>query len=292
MSAPVPQATTIHDLGYQRYDGPRDGAQGARRALFWQGFRGMFGVGRPARAKLMPAFLITASLLPCLGALAASSATQGQMPITYAGFIGPALLLHVLFAAAQAPEVLSRDQQHRVLPLMLTRDVTRLQYAAARLVAVWCAMLVVTGAPLLLLTVGQIGIAADPAAAAVALAPKVGPVLLQGTLTAWVIGGIASALASLTARRAYASASIIGVFLTAAAVSAGLDDLTGISSVVADLIDPIRSLNTMLRILFDEPTRAMELTPPPSVWVFVAMALALGALGVAATCWRMRRVRV
>ena len=52
-SAPPVNGTadsTIHDLGYRRYEGAREGARGAFRALFWQGVRPMFGLGRPIKA--------------------------------------------------------------------------------------------------------------------------------------------------------------------------------------------------------------------------------------------------
>ena len=284
--------TTIHDLGYQRYEGVRDGVRGAWRALFAQGFRAMFGLGRPLKSKAVPAFVLAATMLPCLATLAASSATKGQLPIMYGNLIESQLILFVLFAAAQAPELFSHDQQHRVLPLILTRDVTRDVYASARIVAVLCALLVVCAAPLLLLYIGEIGIAVDPASAFAKMGTKVGPVLMQATLTAWVIGAIGAAMASMTARRAYATASVIGVFLVAAAVSIGLDDLAGVSADVSGFVDPLRSLHTMSLILFGEKNRAMELTAPPPLWMFAALALSLGAAGVLATFWRVRRVRV
>jgi len=240
----------------------------------------------------VPAFVLAATMLPCLATLAASSATQGQLPIMYGGLIESQLILFVLFAAAQAPELLSHDQQHRVLPLILTRDVTRDVYASARLAAVLCALLVVCAAPLLLLYIGEIGIAADPASAFAKMGTKAGPVLLQATLTAWVIGAIGAAMASMTPRRAYATASVIGVFLVAAAVSIGLDDLAGVSADVSRFVDPLRSLHTMSLILFGEKNRAMELTPPPPLWMFAALAFLLGAVGAIATFWRVRRVRV
>ena len=217
--------TAIHDLGYRRYEGAREGVRGAWRALFAQGFQAMFGLGRPLKSKAVPAFVLAATMIPCLATLAASSATKGQLPIMYGNLIESQLILFVLFAAAQAPELMSHDQQHRVLPLILTRDVTRDMYASARIMAVLCALLVVSIAPLLLLYIGEIGIAVDPAAAFARMYMKAGPVLLQGTLTAWVIGAIGAAMASMTARRAYATASVIGVFLVAGAVSVGLDDL-------------------------------------------------------------------
>ena len=283
--------TTIHDLGYRRYEGAREGVRGAWRALFAQGFRAMFGLGRPLKSKAMPAFALAATMLPCLATLAAA-ATKGQLPIMYGNLIESQLILFVLFAAAQAPEVMSHDQQHRVLPLILTRDVTRDVYASARIAAVLCALLVVCAAPLLLLYIGEIGIAVDPATAFAKMGTKAGPVLMQATLTAWVIGAIGAAMASMTARRAYATASIIGVFLVAAAVSIGLDDLAGVSADISGFIDPLRSLHKMALILFDEKNRAMEVAAPPPLWMFVALALSLGVTGVLATLWRLRRVRV
>ena len=284
--------TTIHDLGYRRYEGAREGVRGAWRALFAQGFRAMFGLGRPLKSKAMPAFVLAATMLPCLATLAASSATKGQLPILYGNLIESQLILFVLFAAAQAPEVISHDQQHRVLPLILTRDVTRDVYASARIAAVLSALLVVCAAPLLLLYIGEIGIAVDPALAFRTMGAKAGPVILQALLSAWLIGAIGAAMASMTARHAYATASIIGVFLVAAAISIGLDDLAGVSGDISGFIDPLRSLHKMALILFNEKNRAMELTAPPPLWMFTAQAFLIGAAGVLATFWRLRRVRV
>jgi ABC-2 type transport system permease protein len=294
MSAPdvVVNDTAIHDVGYRRYEGPREGVRGAWRALFGQGFRAMFGLGRPLKSKAVPAFVLAATMLPCLATLAASSATEGQLPIMYGNLIESQLILFVLFAAAQAPELFSHDQQHRVLPLIFTRDATRDVYASARIVAVLCALLVVCAAPLLLLYIGEIGIAADPASAFRQMWTKAGPVLMQATLTAWVVGGVGAAMASMTARRGYATASVIGVFLVAAAIATGLDDLAGISADASGFVDPLRSLHRMALILFDEKSRAMLLSPPPPLWILAGMAVSVGLAGVLATFWRLRRVRV
>lgn len=288
----IPADATIHDIGYRRYDGSRLGARGAWMALWWQGVRAMFGLGRPAKAKLAPVFVLVVTLLPCLALLAASSASGGQIPIRYGPLLDGRLILLVLFAAAQVPEVLSRDQQHRVLPLILTRDVTRVQYASARLMAVISAMLLVALSPLLLLYIGEIGVAKDPAAAFAEMGDTLGPVLLHGTLTAWVIGSLAAMLASLTSRRAYATASIIGAFLVASAIATGLDDLAGVSVRAAELLDPIRALRTMGYVLFEETTRGMELNPPPSLWVYASLLTAIGAASAAGLLLRIRRLSV
>jgi ABC-2 type transport system permease protein len=292
MSDQAVDASVIHDLGYRRYDGARDGAAGARRALFWQGFRAMFGIGRPAKAKAIPVFVVVVSMLPALATLAAAGASGGQIPVLYGQIIEPQIVLFILFMAAQGPELLSRDQQHRVLPLMFTRDVTRLQYAVTRLLSVWCAMLCVAFAPLLLLWIGEIGIAKDPATAFTTVAPKFAPVLLLGTVLAWLIGGVGAALASFSSRRAYATAAVIGSFLVAAAVGSGLRDIAGLPYFTSALIDPMDGVRTLARLLFNEKTRAMDTETPPSLLILVAVQALWGSLGAAGLIWRVRRVNV
>jgi len=283
-------ATEIHDLGYRRYDGPRIGASGAWRALYWQGVRGMFGLGRPAKAKVIPVFVLLATLLPALGVLVAASASQGLVPVRYGALIQGQLILFALFVAAQAPELLSRDQQHRVLPLIFTREVSRNSYASARLAAMVTTVFLVAVAPLLLLYIGEVGVAKDPGAAFAKSREHLWPVLLQASVTSVVLSGVAAALSSFTSRRAYATAAIIGGLLVAAAIATGLDDIAGVSPRVSELIDPVRALRTMAFILFDEKTRSMELDPPSSVWVYVTSMVALGIAGAGVLVYRLRRL--
>jgi ABC-2 type transport system permease protein len=289
---PDADGSTIHDLGYRRYDGAREGARGAFSALFWQGFRAMFGLGRPFKTKAVPAFVSAATSLPALASVAASGATQGQLPITYANVIGAQVVLFLLFTAAQAPEMLCRDQQHRVLPLMFTRDVTRTRYAVARLLALFTAMLLVALVPLLILYLGEIGVAKDPGATFAKMGGKIGPVMLFATLLAWVMSTVSAFLASLTPRRAYATAAVIGTFLTAVVISQGLQDLAGMSEASTKMLDPMETLRTTAMQLFGETKRWMELTPPPSVWVHVGELFAIGAAAAVGLVWRVRRVVV
>ena len=291
-SQPNADGSTIHDLGYRRYDGVREGARGAFSALFWQGFRAMFGIGRPFKTKAVPVFVSVATSLPALASVAASGATQGQLPITYANVIGAQVVLFLLFTAAQAPEMLCRDQQHRVLPLMFTRDVTRTGYAAARLLALFTAMLLVALVPLLILYLGEIGVAKDPGATFAKMGGKLGPVVLFATLLAWVMSTVSAFLSSLTPRRAYATAAVIGTFLTAVVISQGLQDLAGMSEASTKMLDPMETLRTTAMQLFGETKRWMELTPPPSVWVHVAELFAIGVAATVGLVWRVRRVVV
>ncbi len=286
-----PTGSAIHDLGYRRYDGARVGPQGAFQALYVQGLRAMFGIGRPLATKAVPILVMLVSMLPALALLTASSASGGQVPVRYGQVIGPQLFLFVVFLAAQSPEVLSRDQQHGLLPLLFTRDVTRESYALARFTAIFSAMFIVSMGPLLLLYVGEIGIAVDPAAAFRKMGTRIWPVLGQSTLSALAMTGVGATLASLTPRRAYATAAIFGSFLLMAAIASGLDGLAGVAVRTAEFLDPIRALRTMALLFFGETTRGMELNAPPPLLAYIALSVGLGVAGLGLLVWRIRRIR-
>jgi ABC-2 type transport system permease protein len=284
--------SVIHDLGYRRYDGARDGARGAFHALTWQGIRTLLGIGRPLKAKAVPVFVAVVTMLPGLASLAAAGASAGQIPLRYGALVAPQLIMFVLMAAAQAPELFSRDVQHKVLPLLFTRDLTRDRYVAARWLALFTVMFAIALAPLLLLYLGEIGIAKDPATAFASMRGKIGPVLLLATCTGWVLASVSALLASLTARRAYATASILALFLVSAAVVSGLEKVAGLPEGLAAVLQPIEGYRTLALQLFGETSRAMELTPPPAVWIYLVSYGAIGALAIIGLVWRMRRMSV
>ncbi|MBX9854614.1 MAG: ABC transporter permease subunit [Gemmatimonadaceae bacterium] len=286
------EASVIHDLGYRRYEGARDGARGAFHALTWQGIRTLLGIGRPLKAKAVPVFVAVVTMLPALASLAAAGASGGQMPVRYGALVAPQLLMFVLMAAAQAPELFSRDVQHRVLPLLFTRDLTRDRYVAARWLALFTVMFAVALAPLLLLYLGEIGIAKDPAATFANMRGKIGPVLLLATCTGWVLASVSALLSSLTARRAYATAATLALFLVSAAVVSGLEKVAGLPEGLAAVLQPIEGYRTLALQLFGETSRAMELTPPPAVWIYLASYGGIGALAIAGLVWRVRRLSV
>ena len=48
----------IHDLGYRRYDGPRDGTATIARTLYVTGLRHTYGLGRSGKSKILPFILL------------------------------------------------------------------------------------------------------------------------------------------------------------------------------------------------------------------------------------------
>ena len=283
-------SSTIHDLSYRRYRGERVGRRGAWRALYTQSFRGMFGLGRPFKSKLIPIFVVVLSLLPVLASLMAAS-SNSALPLRYGQLISAPLLLFVLFVSAQVPEVLSRDQQHHVLALIFTRDVTRTSYAVARYSAIYSAIFLVAIAPLLVLYLGQLGIAADPSIAFRAMGGRLWPIVVFASFAAFALAGISSALAVWTPRRGYATTAIFGTFLLCAAVATGLDSLADVGMRNAELLDPIRAMRTFAMLLFDESNASMRRNPPLALIAYVQLLLGLGVSGFAVLWFRVRRLQ-
>ena len=51
---PMSESSVIHDIGYQRYTGPRLGRAAVFGALYIHGLRAAYGFGRSAKAKIFP----------------------------------------------------------------------------------------------------------------------------------------------------------------------------------------------------------------------------------------------
>ena len=117
------------------------------------------------------------------------------------------VLVMIIFVAAQAPELVSRDLRSHVLPLYFSRPLRRLDYPAAKLGAFVLACLALLEIPLLLLYLGAIG-QVGGGAAIWAQTRALIPGLLVGLAWAVLLASIGLALASLSGRRAYATGSI------------------------------------------------------------------------------------
>jgi ABC-2 type transport system permease protein len=207
-------AGVIHDLGYRSYDGPRLGRAQIVRALVWHSFRSSWGIGRGIKAKIIP---ILAMVVMCLPALVnAFAVAQGNARLFGYDVYSPQLRVVVLiiFIAAQAPELVSRDLRSHVLPLYFSRPLRRGDYPLAKYIALMMALLVLIEVPLLILYVGTIASAKSGSGVwheTKALIPGLG----VGLMWAVLIAAIGLFLASLTGRRAYATGIVaIACFLT------------------------------------------------------------------------------
>jgi ABC-2 type transport system permease protein len=139
----------IHDLGYRRYDGPRLGRPRIVAALAWQSFRAAFGLGRGAKAKIVPLITFAALCLPAVVNTVILS--QGQASVVDYDTYVPTLrdLIMTVFVAVQAPELVSRDLRSRVLPLYFSRPIKPGDYPLAKYLGFTAACLVMLEVPLL-----------------------------------------------------------------------------------------------------------------------------------------------
>jgi ABC-2 type transport system permease protein len=202
-----PAGGVIHDLGYQRYDGPRLGRSQIVTALAWHSFRAAFGLGRGAKAKIVP---VIAFLALCLPAIVNAFVMSRGNPraVDYDTYV-PALrdIIMTIFVAVQAPELVSRDLRSRVLPLYFSRPIKPGDYPLAKYLGFTAACLVMLEVPLLLLWGGSVA-NVHGGSAVWAETRALFPGLLVGLMWAVSLAAISLFLASLTGRRAFATGTV------------------------------------------------------------------------------------
>jgi ABC-2 type transport system permease protein len=206
----------IHDLGYRRYEGERLGRPGIIRALYWHSLRSAFGIGRGAKAKIVPIIMFILMCLPAIVNAISVAQHPGSAPIVFYDTYTYRLrtLIMLIFVAAQAPEMVSRDLRSHVLPLYYSRPLRRLDYPLAKFAAFTAACLAMIEIPLLILYLGNV-LSAGGGSAVWGQTKALLPGLGVGVLWAVLLAAIGLLLASFTGRRAYATGLIaIYFFLT------------------------------------------------------------------------------
>lgn len=202
----------IHDIGYQRYTGPRLGRRHVFGALYLHGVRTAFGLGRSAKAKIFPWLVVGIVTLVAAGVTAVRSQI-GQVVMTYAQFADSMSWLVIFFAAVAAPELVSRDLRSGVLPLYFSRPLPRGDYALAKLLALVSALWLLLGAPQLVMFLGAAFTTGDGMRGVWNELLDLLPGLLYAGLWAVVFASIGLLVASLTGKRAFAAGGIVAVFL-------------------------------------------------------------------------------
>ncbi|WP_248964984.1 ABC transporter permease [Sphaerisporangium perillae] len=216
--APAPGPTgVIHDIGYRHYDGPRLGRGSALAALIVHSLRGVFGLGRTARAKIMPFLLAGVMMLPAVVSIAVMAMIK-RPGLSYPSYAVTMQAVLAVFLAAQSPYLVAPDLRFRVLPLYLSRPVKTGDYVAAKLAAMAIALFLLVAVPLTTLYVGEL------------LIDLPGPphthdyfaALATSVVYAVLLASVGVALASFTPRRGLGVASVIAIYLLSSAISAVL----------------------------------------------------------------------
>lgn len=283
----------IYDLGYRSYDGPRLGRTYAVTTLFWASLRAAYGLKRSGRAKIVPWGVAAFLVAPAAVSVAVSALVPGSpTPFTYDDYLWNTQILLAIFVAAQAPELVSSDQRNQVLSLYFSHALLRADYALAKLGALAAALFGLALAPMLILFVGRVLLAADVPAAVGNELEHLPQVVGAPLIYAIPLAALSMAIAAYTPRRAYATGAIIAVFIVTAAVGGILGEATsGTVARLAPLVNPFVALDgtrdwLLGASLAESPVQRSDLPLP----LYGALVLAIAAVGGAVVWWRYRRV--
>lgn len=221
----------VFDIGYQRYAGPREGRRRARLAVYKDGFRKALGLGRGAKAKLLPwaCILLTVGISTMLAVMAGA----GQRALGDAGaeLLGGtshyfysiiAITILFVFAALVAPRLLCPDRRNGTLHLYLVRPLTATDYVEARWAAFLTVMVLVAWLPQCVLLTGRVLGHPDPVTYLGDNWTDIPKFLLAGAGVATMIATVSMLASGLATRRGYASVLLIALYVIPTAVAAAL----------------------------------------------------------------------
>lgn len=282
----------ILDQGYRPYEGPRLGVVGAVRSLVRHSAQRALGLRRSAWAKLLPIASVVIAYLPAAVFVGVAAIVPEQvrdevdiLPTysEYYGFITAAILL---FVAIVGPEVLCPDRRNGMLGLYLASPLGRGTYLLAKTLAVLPVLLLVTLGPPLLLLVGFT--LADTGPEGVAdFATVLGRILLSALAVSAVYTAISLAAASLTERRAVASAGVILLVLASSTTAFQLVEGSGADPHVV-LLNLFALPFELVQRIYGQPGEH----PDVSTAALAVAEVAWVVLAATLVRWRYRRLTV
>lgn len=285
----------IHDLGYRHYDGPRLGRAHITRALFVESAKGAYGLGRPARSKIMPMLILGAISLPAVivGVVVGVTGAD-ELPGGYPSYVLNVQLLVMIYVASQAPASVSRDLRFSVMSLYLSRPLERIDYVVAKFTAMVVALFLLMAIPLTILLAGA-ALAKLPISEQL---PDYFRSLAGAALVALVLAGIGLMIAALTPRRGLGVAAIIAVLSILSGVQAvvqaiAIEEKQPTLAGYAGLISPFTLVDGVQHGLLGAPTGAPASPPGMTgalVFLGVIVLVVAGCFG--ALILRYRKVAI
>ncbi len=274
--------SVIHDIGYRRYEGPRLGRGYVVRSLYTYSMRTAFGIGRGAKAKIFPWLVIGIVGSMAIVAVAVRSLT-GEVFTTYLDFAQSMSFPVMLFLAAVAPELVSRDLRDGTLPLYFSRPVRRYEYPLVKFAALVTAVFLLLGGPQLLLFIGSAFSRDDGLSGAWKEFQDLLPGLAAAGIYALGLAGISLLVSSLTGRRAFAAAGVVAVFLLTAPIAGTMIGIGGIDSTLAKLaflVNPWMLFERLTDWMFDTVQSEIPIGDFGPVYLAGGIVLILGCVGL------------
>lgn len=273
---------SIYDLGYRRYEGVRLGRAAALTALYVHSLRSCFGLGRRASSKIIPFGLAILVFVPAAIQLGIAAIVSDEFQAyTAVGYFAYTQSILALFAAAVAPEMIGRDQRNRTLSLYFSRALTRTDYAIAKFAAFTTAMLSITFLPQVLLFIGG-GMAGNDLNGYFKDKYDTIPAIFASSITVSVLVALVSlAIASQTPRRAYATGTILGLFLITFILGGIFSEINDGENNVMLLFSPFWMLEGTTYWFFKE---ALQPDEPASLSGFAGVVFFIAVLAWCGVC--------
>lgn len=272
------EASVIHDIGYQRYTGPRLGRRATFGALYVHGLRVAFGFGRSAKSKIFPWGVFAITILVAV-ILAAVRAQAGLVPLNYIQFADAMSWLVIFFVAIVAPELVSRDLRAGVLPLYFSRPLRSADYLAAKFAALVTAVWLILGVPQFVMFLGAAFTTKTGMSGVWDELGDLAPAWAYAGLWAVLFSALSLLVASLTGKRAFAAGGIVALFLMTTPVFGVLQALPSETARdLSGLASPMMLVSGVGTWLFPGHASGMPVGRFGLVYGIEALTLILGCL--------------
>jgi ABC-2 type transport system permease protein len=278
----VAQGGTVFDVGYQRYEGEREGRKRSRTAIYKDGIRIAMGFGRGARAKVLPwVFIGVLAAIALIMAIIAGgidrymgdgTARALDLP-SHSDFYGMAAMLMFVFAALVGPELLCPDRRDGTINLYLVRPITGSDYVIARWSAFLTVMTLAAWFPQTLLFLGLCLNDPVPLNYLTAHWLDIPNFLVAGFCISVYVTTLALLTASFTTRRAYAAVFLVGLFIISTPITVGMAN--GVGGTIGEWISMFNLTNIPVHVndlLFDDISKVTSIAPARNLpgWIRVS----------------------
>jgi ABC-2 type transport system permease protein len=190
--------------------------------------RRALGLRRPWRQKLLPWGLLAVVSVPAIVAVGIAYVTRNSPAanfhfISYQEYVGVSTAL-LLFVGVTAPDIVCPDRRQRVLPLILSRPLTGLDYAFAKVAAIFTIVFAFGFLPQVVLFVGRMLVSDSALSYFTGHLDILWKVPASVAVLALFFSALGTAAAAITTRRVVAAVTFLGAMLVASVVGHALSE--------------------------------------------------------------------
>ena len=276
----------IADRRFQHYEGRRLGVGYSFLRLVLHSIGWVLGLRRSSRYRIAPSLALVSAYLPVVGFVVVATVAPAGTPLpVYSEFYKFTLPAIYVFVALTMPELICPDRRHGTLRLYTTSNLNAPVYVAAKVVAAWSVLALVTVVPVIILLVTYSLLGHGPGSFAdwFKTLAEIGGAGLE---LAIFYGTIALAISSLTDRNSFAAAGIILTFVVSGAALVILQGPLKAPAWVL-LVNVNQLPNELLGRIYQVSDAGSE-TAKVASWEAAAAAAAWVLLGLAVLAYRYR----